>query len=75
MKNITRIIVASVTLSVASLAAVSIVSAHPGGGYGMGPGMGIGGSRPRRARPSTPPCWRRGRIRRPALTTMPGTRP
>jgi LTXXQ motif family protein len=40
MKNITKIIVA--TVSVASLAAVSIVSAHPGGGYGMGYGQGMG---------------------------------
>jgi Spy/CpxP family protein refolding chaperone len=40
MKNITKIIVA--TASVASLAAVSIVSAHPGGGYGMGFGQGMG---------------------------------
>jgi len=45
MKTTTKIIAA--TLTVASLAAVSIVSAHPGGGYGMayeqgmGPGAGM----------------------------------
>jgi len=47
MKTTTKIIAA--TLTVASLAAVSIVSAHPGGGYGMdfgqsmGPGAGMMG--------------------------------
>lgn len=40
MKTTTKIIAA--TLTVASLAAVSIVSAHPGGGYGMGYGQGMG---------------------------------
>lgn len=40
MKTSTKII--AVTLTVASLAAVSIVSAHPGGGYGMGYGQGMG---------------------------------
>lgn len=40
MKNTTKIIVAALT--VASLAAVSIVSAYPGGGYGMGFGQGMG---------------------------------
>ena len=40
MKTSTKFIVA--TLAVASLAAVSIVSAHPGGGYGMGYGQGMG---------------------------------
>jgi len=40
MKTTTKIIAA--TLTVASLAAVSIVSAHPGGGYGMGYGPGMG---------------------------------
>lgn len=40
MKTATKIIVA--TLTVASLAAVSIVSAHPGGGYGVGCGQGVG---------------------------------
>lgn len=40
MKTTTKIIAA--TLTVISLAAVSIVSAHPGGGYGMGYGPGMG---------------------------------
>ena len=40
MKTTTKIIAA--TLAVASLAAVSIVAAHPEGGYGMGYGQGIG---------------------------------
>ena len=39
MKTTTKIIAA--TLTVASLAAVSVVSAHPGGGYGMGFGQGM----------------------------------
>lgn len=37
MKTATKIIAA--TLTVASLAAASVVFAHPGGGYGMGYGM------------------------------------
>ena len=41
MKNRTKIVAAA--LAVASLAAVSIVSAHPGYGYGMGPGAGMMG--------------------------------
>ena len=40
MKTTTKIVAATLTL--ASLAAVSIVSAHPGGGYGMGYGQGMG---------------------------------
>jgi len=40
MKTTTKFIAA--TLAVASLAAVSIVSAHPGGDYGMGCGQGMG---------------------------------
>src|SRR5678815_172027 len=32
----------AVTLAAALLAAVSLVSAHPGGGYGMGHGPGMG---------------------------------
>ena len=40
MKTTTKIIAA--TLTVVSLAAVSVVSAHPGGGYGMGYGQGMG---------------------------------
>lgn len=40
MKTTTKIIAA--TLTVASLAAVSIVSAHPDGGQGMGYGQGMG---------------------------------
>jgi len=40
MKTSTKFIVA--TLAVASLAAVSIVSAHPGGDHGMGYGQGMG---------------------------------
>jgi hypothetical protein len=40
MKTSTKIIAA--TLAVASLATVSIVSAHPEGGYGMGNGWGMG---------------------------------
>jgi hypothetical protein len=40
MRNSTKIIVAAVSL--ASLAAASIVSAHPGGAYGMGHGQGMG---------------------------------
>ena len=38
----TNIKIISATLAVASLAAVSIVSAHPGGVYGMGYGQGMG---------------------------------
>jgi Spy/CpxP family protein refolding chaperone len=40
MKTTTKIIAA--TLAVASFTVVSIVSAHPGGGYGMGDGQGMG---------------------------------
>ena len=40
MKTATKIIAA--TLTVAALAAASIVSAHPGGGYDMGYGQGMG---------------------------------
>ncbi|MBL0085837.1 MAG: Spy/CpxP family protein refolding chaperone [Ideonella sp.] len=40
MKTATKIIAATVTL--ASLAAASVVLAHPGQGMGMGPGMGMG---------------------------------
>jgi Spy/CpxP family protein refolding chaperone len=40
MKTTTKIIAA--TLTAVSLAAVSVVSAHPGGGYGMGYGQGMG---------------------------------
>lgn len=40
MKTTTKII--ATTLTVLSLAAVSVVSAHPGGGYGMGQGAGMG---------------------------------
>ena len=40
MKTTTKIIAA--TLTVMSLAAVSVVAAHPGGGYGMGQGSGMG---------------------------------
>ncbi len=40
MKTTTKII--TTTLTVLSLAAVSVVSAHPGGGYGMGQGAGMG---------------------------------
>lgn len=40
MKTTTKIIAA--TLAAASLVAVSIVAAHPGGGYGMGYGPGMG---------------------------------
>ena len=40
MKTATKIIAA--TLTVASVAAVSLVSAHPGDGYGMGYGRGMG---------------------------------
>ena len=41
MKTTTKFIAAA--LAVVSLAAVSIVSAHPGGGYGMGYGPGMMG--------------------------------
>jgi len=40
MKTTTKIIAA--TLAVVSFAAVSVVSAHPGGGYGMGSGPSVG---------------------------------
>src|SRR5690242_5401586 len=42
MKTTTKL--TAVTLAAALLAAVSLVSAHPGGGFGMGygPGMGMG---------------------------------
>jgi len=40
MKTTTKL--TAVTLAAALLAAASIVSAHPGGGYGMGYGPGMG---------------------------------
>ena len=40
MKTTTKII--ATALTVISLAAVSVVAAHPGGGYGMGQGSGMG---------------------------------